>query len=176
MKKDLIKKIIARAETTKKLRLDIRYKNTMGFLVAKGLLYTNQNITPLPNARLKIKDVIWAGEQIEPRILEVLPAAICRFTKHFEKNEDKELLAVIAAIKKRQEDGPDFRGIPYKKLTTWLNLNLKDKRTKTVNEKRIPKNFRLKPETTIKLRKLAEINKTTETDFLEMLIYKSVNP
>lgn len=74
----LIKKIKQRAEDDKLKRKDIRFLKTMGFLVSKGFLKVNYNIPNLPNMRLHIEDAIWAGKNIEPRILEVLPAAVLR--------------------------------------------------------------------------------------------------
>jgi len=54
----------------------------MGFLVAKGFLYTNKKIPLNPNEHINLKDAIWAGRFVEPRILEVLPAAYERFKKY----------------------------------------------------------------------------------------------
>ena len=61
----------------------------MGFLVAKGFLYTNKKIPLNPNQHINLNDAVWAGLFIEPRILEVLPAAYERFKKHFSVDSDK---------------------------------------------------------------------------------------
>ena len=85
MKRELIlKRIAAAARKDQGLRHDPRYLNTMGFLVAKGFLRMNQPIHLLPNQRLHIEDAIWAGQRLEPRILEVLPAAVSRLPRHFD--------------------------------------------------------------------------------------------
>ena len=81
-KKALIKKISKLAQEDKKRRLDPRYLKVMGFLVAKGFLYTNKKIPLNPNEHINLEDAIWAGRFVEPRILEVLPAAYERFKKH----------------------------------------------------------------------------------------------
>jgi hypothetical protein len=72
--------ILARAKKSAALnernRKDQRYIKVMGFLVAKGFLYTNRPTPLLPNARIDVEDAIWAGQKVEPRILEVLPAGL----------------------------------------------------------------------------------------------------
>ena len=47
----------------------------MGFLVRKGFLHTNKTIPLNPNDHIDLSDAVWAGRVVEPRILEVLPAA-----------------------------------------------------------------------------------------------------
>ena len=54
-KKALIKKINKLAQQDKKRRLDPRYLKVMGFLVAKGFLYTNKKIPLNPNESYKSK-------------------------------------------------------------------------------------------------------------------------
>lgn len=137
-------------------RKDIRFVSTMGFLKAKGLLDTTLNIVKQPRARLDIRDVLWAARHIEPRIIEVLPAAILHFPKNFVglEHAPQSLLQVIKCIQKNQNDGPNFEGLEYEKMKFWANSKLKDKRTKPSKQKRITKAFRLRHET---LRKLAKI-------------------
>jgi len=74
-KKDFIKKIKKLAQQDEKRRLDPRYLKVMGFLAAKGFLYINKKILLNPNGHINLTDAIWAGRFVEPRILEVLPAA-----------------------------------------------------------------------------------------------------
>ncbi len=171
-KLSLLKKIKARASADAKLRCDCRFLETMGFLVAKGLLKTNLNIPLLPNKRLKIENVIWAGKNVEPRILEVLPVAVLRLKKHFDfdKNRHKDLACIIDQLHKRMEDGTEFFGIPYQKLKIWTELPMKDKRIKPFEDKKIMKTFRFRPEISQKLKDLAKQKKSTETMFLEKLI------
>ena len=78
-KRVYIKKIKEIAQQDKGRRLDPRYLKVMGFLVAKGFLYINKKIHLNPNGHINLKDAIWAGRLVEPRILEVLPAAYERF-------------------------------------------------------------------------------------------------
>ena len=142
----------SKALLNKKNRNDPRFHMIIGLLKAKGLLDTNLNIPALPNVRLDLHDVIWAGRVVEPRILEVLPAALIRFPKNFFNfealpNEIKEIVRCI------QEDRPgnNFEGLEFKKMKFWANAPLKDKRIKTLEDKKVSKIFRLKKDSIRKL-------------------------
>ena len=171
-KEVLIRKIIEAAKKDKKNRKDPRFLDTIGFLVAKGFLKTNFKVHPLPNKRLRVEDAIWAGKNVEPRILEVLPAAVLRLNKHFDFNAEKhkDLVHIIEQLKKRQTTGEAFYGMPYEKIKRWADLPLQDGRVKTVGEKKIIKTFRLKPEAIERLKELAKKLGCTETEILEKRI------
>jgi hypothetical protein len=89
--------------------------------VAKGFLHTNQPVQLLPNVRINIEDAIWAGKNVEPRILEDLPAAIIRIGRHFnyEPKVHLELRKIIEALAENTEG--EFFGIPGEKIRPWLN-------------------------------------------------------
>jgi hypothetical protein len=55
----LIREAIA---SEKFLTLVDRILETMGFLATKGFLKTNLEMPLLPNKRLRVEDVIWAGQ------------------------------------------------------------------------------------------------------------------
>lgn len=170
---EFLKKIKILARQDNRNRQDPRYLHTMGFLVAKGFLYTNTKLPLRPNARLKIDDVIWAGQNIEPRILEVLPAAVLRFKAHFDFDPKKhvELHLAFNAIKKNLEG--DFFGIKITKLKPWLNIKLKDGRTKQVADRKITKTFRFHKTILIKLQKLVEEGKfSNQTAALEAAVMR----
>ena len=174
-KEILIKKIKEKARQDKKKRCDPRFLDTMGFLIAKGFLRANFEIHLLPNKRLRIEDAIWAGQNVEPRILEVLPAAILRLSKHFDldpKNHP-DLARVVDHLRRRDEKGEAFCGMPYEKIKMWAEFPLRDKRMKTLTEKKVSKTFRLDPAAIERLRKLAEKRGSTETEVLEMLLLGS---
>jgi hypothetical protein len=172
MTSKLIAKIKRAARQDQKKRKDLRYHKVMGFMVAKGFLSTNQTINPQPNARIAIEDAIWAGKEVEPRILEVLPAAVLRLPDHFigDLSLFTDLAAVLKAMRALSAEGPDFYGISYKKCLQWLDLPLRDKRTKVFQQKRKIKTFRLRPETLSLLKELAQSTQRTETDLVENLI------
>ena len=131
-KKALIKKIKELAQQDKQRRLDPRYLKVMGFLVAKGFLYTNKKIPPYPKEHINLKDAIWAGRFVEPRILEVLPAAYERFKKHFSGDAVtvEKLEHIIDGIKQKNNHKIEFYGISIEKITPWFFIRLRDKRSK----------------------------------------------
>lgn len=169
------KRLIALAAIDAKNQLDPRFLNIMGFLVAKGLLGYNREIPEKPNAKLALHDVIWAGENVEPRILEVLPAAFARFERHFTigarpTKDEERLLEIRDGIRAKRPNLPDFHGIPYGKYGIWLDHPLRDRRTRPLSERKRMKAFRLRPEAIEKLAKISAARGMTETEVLEELI------
>jgi hypothetical protein len=171
-KEAVLEKIDKLAQQDKYQRLDPRYLKVMGFLVAKGFLYTNKRIPLNPNAHLNLKDAIWAGRHVEPRILEVLPAAYERFGRHFAGDPEtiEKLEQIIDRIKQKEDHNIDFYGIPIEKVKPWFFIRLRDGRSKTLANRKVSKSYRFKPETTKKLKKLKDQTGQTETEFLENLI------
>jgi hypothetical protein len=173
----LIEQIKKAALIDNKNRKDIRYKKAMAFLVRKGFLKTNSNFENYYQARIRIKDLIWAGLNVEPRILEVLPAAAARLPKAFIFDASKNtqtLQKVIIDLNENKEIGADFLKIPYLKIKVWMNLALNDKRTKMTQDKKIMRTFRLNPETVQKMELLKKKNGTTEAALIERLIEKEI--
>ena len=170
----LVQKIIEQAKIDAKNRQDPRFLNIMGFLVAKGFLRTNLKVQLLPNKRLKIDDAIWAGQNVEPRILEVLPAAVLRLEKHFDLDEvlHEKLVRVIKQLRRHDKSGEDFFGMPYKKIKLWVDFPLPDRRVKTISCKKIVKSFRLSPAAVLQLKKSSKEKKCSETEILETLLLK----
>ncbi len=73
-----------------------------------------------PRPRVKVKkmevaDFIEAGEQ-EPRIFEVLPAAVHHYPQYFKGAVPKELMEIIRGKTKKRK----FHGIPIKKCLFWI--------------------------------------------------------
>ncbi len=127
---------------------------------------------PLPFTKILVRDALKVGEEIEPRVLEVLPAALLHFPRHFIGLGDlpHDLVETMRAINARKAEGPDFRWVKYKDALRWANHPLKDGRTKPVREHRINKTLRLHPSINRKLAVLAKKRQTTETDIVEQLI------
>lgn len=170
----LIHEIKKKAKQDQKKRRDPRFLEVMGFLVAKGFLKTNLEVPLLPNKRLRIKDVLWAGVHVEPRILEVLPAAVLRLGKHFDLDpiEHKDLYLVVEQLARREEKGDAFFGMPYEKVRVWAELPLRDGRVKPVTQKKVVKTFRLDPIALEKLKIAAKKRKSSETKVLEDLLLR----
>ena len=173
---ELLKRIKQKANRDARKRLDPRFRRTMGFLVAKGFLQTNFEVQKLPNQRLRIEDAIWAGRNVEPRILEVLPAAVLRLEKHFDLNEGmhKELARVVRQLRDGVEAGDEFCEIPFHKLKVWANLSLQDGRTKTPRKKKIMKTFRLSPRAVEVLELASRASGRSVTEVLEEKIFLKI--
>ena len=171
-KKALIKKINKLAQQDKKRRLDPRYLKIMGFLVAKGFLYINQKIPLNPNRHINLNDAIWAGRFVEPRILEVLPAAYERFKRHFSGEADtvENLEQIINYIKQKNNHKIDFYGISIEKIKPCFFIRLRDGRSKSLDKRKVSKTYRFKPETVDILNSLKDQTGQTETEILEKLI------
>ena len=145
----------------------------MGFLVAKGFLYVNnKRIFLNPNGHINIADAIWAGQFVEPRILEVLPAAYERFKRHFSGDAEtvEKLEQIIDRIKQKSDQPIEFYGIPIEKIWPWFFIRLRDRRSKSLDERKVSKTFRFKPETVDILKKLKDQTGQSETAILENLI------
>lgn len=176
-KKNLIEQIKKAALNDDKKRKDPRYKIAMAFLIKKGFLKANINFGLYYQARVRIKDLIWAGQNVEPRILEVLPAAALRLPKAFIYDNTKEILvlkSVIQDLRENKEIGTDFLNAPYEKIKVWMNISLNDRRTKISDDKKIMKTFRLNPETIFKINLLKNKNGISEAAVIESLIAKEV--
>jgi hypothetical protein len=175
--KALIEKINMLAEQDKKQRQDPKYLKVMGFLVAKGFLFTNKTIALNPNEHLNLKDAVWAGQFVEPRILEVLPAAYERFKKHFYGDREiiDKLVQIIDCVKQKGDRKIDFYGIPVEKLKPWFFIRLRDGRSKSLDQRKVSKNFRFKPETIEKLKNLKIQTGQSETEILEKLIAAAIH-
>lgn len=173
-KQKLLEQIAKRAKEDAANRRDPRYLGVMGFLVAKGFLRLNREIALTPNARIRIEDALWAGENVEPRILEVLPAAVLRLPRHFDLDPVRhaELAGTVRTIRACEDTGQDFMGIPFGKLKVWAELPLPDKRIKAMGEKKITKTFRLAPEVVERIRELARESECTETEALERQVLR----
>ncbi len=170
----LIKKIRLKARQDRLKRKDLRFLDAMGFLVAKGFLRANYAVRPLPNKRIRIEDAIWAGKNVEPRILEVLPAAVLRLGKHFDLDPvlHKQLAGVVEQLRRSEKTGDAFCGIAYDKIRTWAELPLRDKRVKGASDKKVLKTFRLDRKLIGNLKKAASLKGCTETEILEGLLLK----
>lgn len=174
-KEVLIKKMNKLALQDQNRRLDPRYTKVVGFLVAKGFLHTNKRIALNPNEHIYLKDAVWAGRFVEPRILEVLPAAYERFKKHFSGDMDiiEKLEQIIDCIKQKDHREIDFYGIAIEKIMPWFFIRLRDGRSKSLDKRKITKSFRFKPETINILKTMKDQTGQSETEILENLIASS---
>lgn len=100
-------------------KCDPRYRHVLGRLVAAGVLTTNADIPPY-RGRITVRDALWAGE-VEPRILEVLPALLVKkpalFTDASALPQD---LAMVIDDLRRHRQPQDFRGMSGASIARWV--------------------------------------------------------
>ena len=115
----LVERAQARYAKLERQRRDPRYRRVVGRFVAAGLLSTNDRTTPHRGA-ITIADALWAGE-VEPRILELLPALLIKKPAFFKAKAPlpDDLGRVVRALR-RGETPAEFRGIPGADLARWL--------------------------------------------------------
>ncbi|HKO47630.1 MAG TPA: hypothetical protein VJV79_07900 [Polyangiaceae bacterium] len=116
---ELVARARARYAKIQRQRRDPRYRRVVGRLIGAGLLSTNDGTIPHRNA-IGVADALWAGE-LEPRILELLPALLIKRPSLFEDATvlPDDLAHVVRALR-RAEVPPDFRGISGADLARWL--------------------------------------------------------
>jgi hypothetical protein len=91
----------------------------MGRFVVEGLLISNRDY-PRHEEPIPIEDALWAGE-VEPRILELLPALLCERPTLFLGTDalPPDLDASVRQLRAGQVP-PDFRGVAGTKQVFWL--------------------------------------------------------
>ncbi len=150
---------------------DPRTQRVFGFFIAKGLL-VGQDVPRKGDAKLHLQDVLWVGHRVEPRVLEVLPAAMIHFPKTFlgKAQAPDDLVEVIRAIKRGDEQGPEFRGMRFRAMRKWANRATRDGRTKPLSKIKRNKTLRLSPEALHALETGAQQAGVSQTSFLEHLL------
>jgi hypothetical protein len=118
---DLLERAKRRQAALAKARRDPRYRRALGRFVAAGLLTTTESIEPHHEA-IDVEEALWAG-RTEPRILELLPAAIVKRPGLFRNVRDlpEDLAQVVRDLRKNRQP-PTFRGIPGEALHRWLTV------------------------------------------------------
>jgi hypothetical protein len=115
----LIKRAQRKLGTLRRREKDPRFRRVMGRFVREGLLIVNHEI-PATDASLSVADVLWAGE-IEPRLLELLPALIVKRPGLFRSVGPLPVdLADVVASLKRDQEPASFRGIPGGDVHRWV--------------------------------------------------------
>lgn len=152
-------------------RRDTLRQKVLGFFVAKGYLIA-PNIKPNGSVKLDVRDVIEVGTEIEPRVLEVLPAALLHFPRTFLHTEGlpEKVKDVLNHITAHEPTGPDLAGIKYADMRRWADMSLKDKRTTPLSERRIMRSFRLKPSAIKRLNEKASKAGVSQSEYLERVL------
>lgn len=115
----LVERARTRQAAIQRQRQDPRYRRVLGRFVASGLLSTNEPVTPY-RSKIRVVEALWAGE-VEPRILELLPALLVKRPAFFEDAAalPDDLAAAVRALK-RGEIPDEFRGLPGADLARWV--------------------------------------------------------
>jgi hypothetical protein len=102
------------------LRKDPRYLKVVGRLVSEKLLIAT-HVRPT-RARPTLGEALWAGESVELRILELLPAILIRKPRLLllPKSLPEDLALVIRELK-RGKAKTVFRGVPPEKYAHWVD-------------------------------------------------------
>ena len=146
-------------------------KPILSFLAGKRLLII-PSIEPKPSNRISVKRAVRVGLELEPRVIEVLPAAIIHFPRSFVDLDamPEKLREVVGRIRAGKGSGPSLASIPYTAMKRWADMELTDKRVVPVSHRRVMRSYRFHPDALARLKRIAQLNRTTETEALERLI------
>lgn len=160
-------------QTAREAQSSTSYKRVVGTLSGLGFLIA-PDVKPLPSYKIDIEEAIAIGRSVEPRILEVLPAAIYSFPGSFLRLDKMpaELQEILSAFKTGKPGG-SFEGISFDKLRDAAERPIKNRRRKVISERRIAKTYRLSPASIEMLRKKSESCGMNCTEYLEKLICAS---
>lgn len=136
---------------------DPRYRRVIGLLIAKGYLIAD-HVPPAPQAKVSVGEALWAAAELEPRVLEVLPAALIAFPKSFTGIEalPAELQRIIALLKAGSDEGPAFGGFSYSQFRRWTEHRPLDRRSKPLSQKRVTLSFRISRKAVQQLNAIAQ--------------------
>ncbi len=167
----IAEKVRAKVEKHNRLKKNPRVRSVLAFLIAKGLLVSNETFGKAPKM-LTCRDLLYTAEHYEPRVYAVLPAVIIHFKNSIKEQEvlPAAIKKIISAIEKNKHLDVLYKGISFKEMKTWASIPLKDKRVKPVGEKKIVKTFRLTPLAIQKLETIALEQSKDVTQVLEELI------
>lgn len=147
-----------------------RFLKVYKFMVVKG--YYNTGDPPLVayRRRLHLEDLIWAGEEVDSRILAILPALLIRFPGHFTQIQKLpiQLANAVRSLRAGHAKGPSYRGFPYVLLKNWLDFVPRDQRSTIRQGHRL--SVRLEPETTQALNQFVERTGLTTTEAIRRAI------
>lgn len=158
--KEIQKRAGKKSKILERKRKDPRFLAVIGRLVHEGFLKVRD--VPPTRARPTVEDALYAGE-VEPRVLELLPAIIARRPKLFLQTRPlpADLELVIRDIKRGKPER-EFRGIPAEKYAAWEKLV----RHHGPEQLSVAKTFRLKKEDLSLLESLKKKWAMSETDVL----------
>lgn len=165
----LIQKAQAVLKRDQKRKTDPRYIRTIGLLSGKGMLLA-PNVSLAPSAKVAVSDAYWVATHIEPRVWEILPAAVLHFPRSFiGAHAFPELMEVVSQLK-REQVGNDFKGVPFNQIKRWADFKPADGRTKSLADLKIMRSFRLSKDCIAKIVALAQERGISQSQLIEKLL------
>ncbi len=162
MNEELIKLAQKKYARLKQKEEDLRYKKVIGKFVGAGII--GSNYARHYHGPVTVDDVLWASE-IEPRLLEVLPAVILKKPNFLKKkNLPEDLENILYAIRRGRAKDP-FRGVPVEKYMLWI-----DKIGHKGKTPSIIKTYRFNLDDLKTLAQLKEKYKTSEAEIIRSAI------
>lgn len=159
---ELVARARRRLQAIEKRRKDPRFARVIGRLCAAGHLTVNFPVEG-HKSPIRVADALWVGE-VEPRVLELLPALIVKVPSLFEDPRDlpPDLALAVRSLQRNEVPGA-FRGIPGEDVQRWLTqVGRKGKAVSRL------KAFRLKANELSCLEELSGALGVTETDVIRL--------
>lgn len=153
---------------------DPRVSNVLGFLQSKGFLLNNFS-TEMKVKRISVVDALWVGRNVEPRVLEVITAAIIHYPNLISdyRNLPTEIKLILQALWAGENQGPNLDWVSFEVIKKWVDLKLPDKRIKPLERKLKAVTFRLPLQVINKIKLNSKKREISEAKFLEMLVLES---
>lgn len=147
-------------------RRDRRFVETMGRLVSAGILRTNLSAVRPHKRPVTLEDALWAGE-VEPRIMELLPAIVLKRPSLLKLPKDlPEDLARVLFCVRRGTACPEFRSVPAAQYLPWVERIGRQQRPPSSL-----RSFRLGVEDSTRLTRLREtLPAKSDTDVLRLAL------
>ncbi len=163
--KNIIKKAKIRARQLARLREDPRFAKVIGRLVHEGLLDT-RHVRP-SRSKPFVEEVLWVGENLEPRVLELLPAiALKRPRMLMDQVYPDDLRCAMNDLRRGEAQG-FFRGVELRKCLQWVPIVGRKNHLPTAM-----KTFRLGIEEQELLRKISTKKGITESQVIRDALHR----
>ena len=86
---------------------------------------------------------------------------------------NEKIEQIINCVKQNGCPEIDFYGVPIEKLKPWFFIRLRDGRSKPMDQRKVSKTYRFRPETVRILNRMKNQSGKTETQLLEDLVAKA---
>lgn len=151
---------------------DRRFRRTLRFFAAKGYIQTALPPALAYRQKISTKDLLWSCEHVEPRLYQLIPAALLRFEGHFEPFGEwpPELQRMTESLKNDLDQPVSWQGFSDSVIKGWLSFPTGDRRSRRAGSKII--SLRIKTETCRFLDLYCEERKIDRTEGIHRAIEK----